>query len=189
SILIDGKTQQLLLDKEKADVRVSNPKSVKLNVERTGFYRVDYRGGDLQSLVWASKLSGLDRYGLANDAWAFLNSGNMSWKEYQSLLERFFDEEDYLPAFEVSERITNLFLIAPKKVADLSRRYHRSQLKILEGKRDENSSLLRGTIAARLAILDDAYAHEAGATFKDLAAVEPDMKRSVIIGYARSSND
>src|SRR5437764_995801 len=148
-----------------------------------------YIGPELQLLVWASKLSGLDRYGLANDAWAFLNSGRMSWKEYQGLLERFFDEEDYLPAFEVSERITNLFLIAPKKVADLSRRYHKSQLKILEGKRDENSSLLRGTIAARLAILDDAYAHEAGAKFKDLAAVEPDMKRSVIIGYARSSND
>src|SRR5207248_10790393 len=74
-------------------------------------------------------------------------------------------------------------------VADLSRRYHKTQLKIFEGKRDENSSLLRGTIAARLAILDDAYAHEAGAKLKDLAAVEPDMKRSVIIGYARSSND
>jgi aminopeptidase N len=113
----------------------------------------------------------------------------MSWKEYQSLLERFFEEEEYLPAFEVSERITNLFLIAPKKVADLSRRYHKSQLKILEAKRDENSSLLRGTIAARLAILDDTYAREAGAKFKDLAAVQPDMKKSVIIGYARSSND
>jgi aminopeptidase N len=113
----------------------------------------------------------------------------MSWKEYQSLLERFFDEGEYLPAFEVSERITNLFLIAPKKVVDLSRKYHKSQLKILEGKRDENSSLLRGTIASRLAILDDAYARESGVKFKDLAAVEPDMKRSVIIGYARSTND
>ena len=189
TIAVDGRTQQLMLDKERAEVTVANPKSLKLNVDRTGFYRIDYRGPELQLLVWASKLSGLDRYGLANDAWAFLNSGRMSWKEYQGLLERFFDEEDYLPAFEVSERITNLFLIAPKKVADLSRRYHKSQLKILEGKRDENSSLLRGTIAARLAILDDAYAHEAGAKFKDLAAVEPDMKRSVIIGYARSSND
>src|SRR5437660_1952007 len=189
TIAVDGRTQQLMLDKERAEVTVANRKSLKLNVDRTGFYRIDYRGPELQSLVWASKLSGLDRYGLANDAWAFLNSGRMSWKEYQGLLERFFDEEDYLPAFEVSERITNLFLIAPKKVADLSRRYHRSQLKILEGKRDENSSLLRGTIAARLAILDNAYAHETGAEVKDYAAAEPDMKRSVIIGYARSSND
>src|SRR5207245_10827612 len=100
----------------------------------------------------------------------------MSWKEYQGLLERFFDEEDYLPAFEVSERITNLFLIAPKKVVDLSRRYHKSQLKILEGKRDENSSLLRGAIAARLAIIDDAYAHEDGANIKEFATIADDMK-------------
>jgi tricorn protease interacting factor F2/3 len=189
TITVDNKTQQLMLDNEKTEVSVSNPKSLKLNVDRTGFYRIDYRGPELQALVWSSKLSGLDRYGLANDAGAFLNAGRMSWREYQSLLERFFDEDEYLPAFEVSERITNLFLIAPKKVADLSRKYHKSQLKILSGKRDENSSLLKGTMAARLAILDDVYAREVGAKFKDLAAVEPDMKRSVIIGHARSSND
>jgi len=189
TITVDNKTQQLMFDKEKTEVSVSNPKSLKLNMDRTGFYRIDYRGPELQALVWASKLSGLDRYGLANDGWAFLNARRMSWKDYQSLLERFFDEEEYLPAFEVSERITNLFLIAPKKLAELSRRYHKSQLKILEGKRDENSSLLKGTIAARLAILDDVYARETGAKFKELVAVEPDMKRSVIIGYARSSND
>src|SRR6266849_8512444 len=180
SIMVDGKTQQLLLDKEKADVRVSNPRSVKLNVERTGFYRIDYRGSELQSLVWASKLSGLDRYGLANDAWAFLSSGNMSWKEYQSLLERFSNEEEYLPAFEVSERLTSLFQIAPRKVVDLSRRYHKSQLSILERKKDENSSLLKGTVAVRLALLDDAYAREAGSKFKNLSTVEPDMKRAAI---------
>ena len=189
TITVDGKTQQLLLDKEKTEVKISSPKSLKLNVDRTGFYRTDYRGSELQALVWAGKLSGLDRYGIANDAWAFLNSSRMSWKEYQNLLERFFSDEEYLPTFETSERLTTLFLIAPRKVADLSRRYHRSQLKILEGKRDENSSLLKGIIALRLAILDDVYAREVGAKFKHLADVEPDMKRSVIVGYARSSND
>jgi tricorn protease interacting factor F2/3 len=189
TIIVDGKTEQLLLDKEKAEVKISNPKSLKLNVDRTGFYRIDYRGSELQSLVWASKLSGLDRYGLANDAWAFLNSGRIGWKEFQHLLERFFSDEEYLPAFETSERLTTLFLIAPGKIADLSRKYHKSQLKILQERRDENSSLLKGIVALRLAILDDAYAREAGAKFKDLAAVEPDTKRSVIVGYARSSND
>jgi tricorn protease interacting factor F2/3 len=188
-ITVDGKTQQILLDKEKTEVKISNPKSLKLNVDRTGFYRTDYRGSELQALVWAGKLSGLDRYGIANDAWAFLNSSRMSWKEYQNLLERFFSDEEYLPTFETSERLTTLFLIAPRKVADLSRRYHKSQLKILEGKRDENSSLLKGIIALRLAILDDVYAREIGTKFKHLADVEPDMKRSVIVGYARSSND
>ena len=189
TITVDGKTQQLLLDKEKTEVKISKPKSLKLNVDRTGFYRTDYRGSELQALVWAGELSGLDRYGIANDAWAFLNSSRMSWKEYQNLLERFFSDEEYLPTFETSERLTTLFLIAPRKAADLSRRYHRSQLKILEGKRDENSSLLKGIVALRLAILDDVYAREVGTKFKHLADVEPDMKRSVIVGYARSSND
>jgi tricorn protease interacting factor F2/3 len=189
TITLDGKTQQLLLDKEKTEVRVGNPKSLKLNLDRTGFYRVDYHGSELQSLVWAGKLSGLDRYGLANDAWAFLNSGRMSWKEYRNLLERFINDEEYLPTFETSERLTTLYLIAPRKLADLSRTYHQTQLKILETKRDENSSLLKGIIALRLAILDDKYARKAGAKFKELATVEPDMRRSVIVGYARSSND
>ncbi len=189
TITVDGKTQQLLLDKEKTEVKISKPKSLKLNVDRTGFYRTDYRGSELQALVWAGELSGLDRYGIANDAWAFLNSSRMSWKEYQNLLERFFSDEEYLPTFETSERLTTLFLIAPRKAADLSRRYHKSQLEILEGKRDENSSLLKGIVALRLAILDDAYAREVGTKFKHLADVEPDMKRSVIVGYARSSND
>jgi tricorn protease interacting factor F2/3 len=189
TIVMDGKTQQLLMDKEKAEVKIANPKSLKLNVDRTGFYRTDYRGVELQKLVWAGKLSGLDRYGLANDAWAFLNSGRMGWKEYQNLLERFFGDEGYLPTFETSERLTTLFLIAPRKIVDLSRTYHKSQLKILEGKHDENSSLLRGIVALRLAMLDDAYAKQIGAKFNDLANVDSDMKRAVIVGYARASND
>src|SRR3989454_1641459 len=189
TIAVDGRTQQLMLDKERAEVTVPNIKSLKLNVDRTGFYRIDYRGSELQELVWASKLSGLDRYGLANDAWAFLNSGRVSWKEYQTLLERFFGDEEYLPTFETSERLTTLFQIAPRKIVDLSRRYHKSQLSILERKKDENSSLLKGTVAVRLALLDDTYAREAGAKFKDLSTVEPDMKRAVIVGYARSSID
>jgi len=53
TITVDGKTQQLLLDKEKTGVKISSPKSLKLNVDRTGFYRTDYRGSELQALVWA----------------------------------------------------------------------------------------------------------------------------------------
>jgi tricorn protease interacting factor F2/3 len=189
TVTINESRQQVLLDKEKTEVDVGSPKSLVLNLDRTGFYRIDYRGSELQSLVWASKLSPLDRYGIATDAWAFLNSGRMSWNEYRSLLERFFSDGDYLPAYETSERLTTLFLIAPRKTSELSKKYHRSMLKILESKRDENSSLLKGIVAIRLAILDEAYAREIGSKFKSLADVEPDMKRAVIVGYARSSND
>ena len=189
TLTIDGKAQQLLLDRQRTEIKVSNPKSLGLNINRTGFYRTDLKGSVLQDLVWAAKPSALDRYGIATDAWAFLNSGRMNWKEYRTLLDRFFGDGDYLPAFETSERLTTLFLIAPRKASELSKKYHRSLLKILESKKDENSSQLKGIVAIRLAILDDSYAREIAAKFNSLENVEPDMKRAVIVGYARSSND
>src|SRR5439155_637127 len=107
---VDGKTQSLLLDKKRAEVNLPKaPRSLKLNVDQTGFYVVQYNGKELLDLVWKSGLSQLDRWGLIS--------------------------------------------------------------------------------AARLTLLDDAYAKKAGSKLNDLANVEPDMKRSVVMGYARSSND
>jgi len=189
TMMVDGKTQRLLLDEEKAEVSAPNLKSLKLNVDQTGFYVVYYRGKELQDLVWNGKLSSLDKWGLVNDAKAFLLSGHMPFKEYLSLLARYEHEEEYLPAFEASDQVDFLYQIAPGKMADTSRRFQKSQLKILEGKTDENSSMLKGIVAARLTLLDEAYAKEQGAKIKDLANVEPDMKVSVAMGYARSSND
>jgi tricorn protease interacting factor F2/3 len=190
TMTVDGKQQKLLLDKEKTEVNLgSNPKSVKLNIDNTGFYIVRYRGKQLQDFVWKSKLSPLDKWGLISDAKAFLLSGHTPFKEYLILLERFIGEDEYLPAFEVSDQLELLYQLAPEKIRDVSRRFHSSQLKILQTKKDENSMMLKGIAAGRLALLDDTYAKEQGAKFNDLENVEPDMKRAVVMGYARSSND
>ena len=186
---IDGKTQRLLLDKEKAEVIVSSPKSLKLNVDQTGFYLVRYEGKELQSLVWNSKLSALDKWGLITDAKAFLLSGHMPLKEYLSFAEKFENDEEYLPGFELSDQFELLYLIAPGKIADLARRVQTARLKILHSKKDENSSLLRGIVASRLTLLDDAFATMQGARLKDVATIDPDMKLPVVKGYARTSND
>jgi tricorn protease interacting factor F2/3 len=186
---IDGKTQRLLLDKEKAEVNVSSPKSLKLNVDQTGFYIVRYEGKELQSLVWNTKLSALDKWGLVTDAKALLLSGHMPLNEYLSLIGRLEHEQEYLPSFELSDQLELLYLIAPAKMADTARKVQTSILKVLHTKKDENSSLLRGIVAARLTLLDDAFASAQGARLKDLATIEPDMKLPVIKGYARTSND
>src|SRR3989441_2216384 len=187
---VDGKTQRVLLDKEKMEVNIGpNVKSLKLNVEQTGFYVVHYRGEELQELVWNGKLSALDKWGLVNDAKAFLLSGHMPFKEYLSLLARYENETEYLPAFEVSDQLDFLYQIAPGKMKDASRRFQSAQLKIQQGRKDENSMLLKGVVAGRLTLLDDAYAKEQGSKLKELGKVEPDMKRPVVMGYARSSGD
>ena len=187
---VDGETQSLLLDKKKAEVNLpTTPRSLKLNVDQTGFYVVQYNGKELLDLVWKSGLSPLDRWGLISDAKAFLLSGRTSFKEYIKLVEKYQNEEEYLPAVEVSDQLSFLYQIAPSKLIETSRKFHSAGLKIFESKKDDNSTTLKGIIAARLTLLDDAYAKKAGSKLNDLANVEPDMKRSVVMGYARSSND
>src|SRR2546426_187564 len=190
TMTVDGKTQRFLFDKEKSEITLaSTPKSLKLNTDQTGFYLVYYQGKDLQDRLWSSKLSTLDKWGLASDAKQFLFSGKTPFKEYLALVERYQNEQEYLPAYEISDQLTLLYQIAPMNLIETSKRFHSSELKVLQTKRDDNSSLLRGIVAARLVLLDDKYAKEASSRFKDLADVEPDMKESVIIGYARSTND
>jgi tricorn protease interacting factor F2/3 len=187
---VDGKKQLLLLDQKKSEINLpASTRSLKVNVDQTGFYVVLYQGKELQGLVWKGKLSPLDKWGLINDAKAFLLSGRTSYKEYLSLIDRYLNEEEYLPAIEISDQLSFLYQIASSELVEISRKFHSSGLKIFEGKKDDNSTTLKGVIAARLTLLDDAYAKSAGSRFKDLASVEPDMKRSVVMGYARSSND
>jgi len=187
---VDGKTQSFLLDKKKSEINFpTTAKSFKLNVDQTGFYVVYYQGKELQDLVWKGRLSPLDRWGLINDAKAFLLSGRMLFKEYLSLVEKYEKEEEYLPAIEVSDQLSFLYQIAPSKLKETARRFYSAAIKIFENKKDDNSTTLKGIIAARLTLLDDAYAKTAGSKFNDLANVEPDLKRSVVMGYARSLND
>jgi tricorn protease interacting factor F2/3 len=187
---VDGQTQSVLLDKKKAELNLpTTARSLKVNVDQTGFYVVQYDGKELQDLVWKGRLSPLDRWGLINDAKVFLLSGRMLFKEYLSLIEKYEKEEEYLPAIEVSDQLSFLYQIAPSKMIETSRKFHSAGLKTFETKKDDNSTTLKGIIAARLTLLDDAYAKLAGSKFKDLADVEPDMKRSVVMGYARSSKD
>ena len=181
---LDGESIKLLLDTEEIAIDIKDVKSFNLNVDHTGFYRVYYKG--IYDLVWKSELSAFDRWELVFDAVAFLIAGKMPFSDYLSLVKRYYHEQDYLPAREVSDQLMFLCLIMPSRVAEISREFHRSQLEILEGKTDEDSSILRGIMAGRLAMVDEAYAKGLGTRFHDYEKVEPDMRGAVAIAYARA---
>jgi tricorn protease interacting factor F2/3 len=184
---INGEEQKLLMEKSEESMAV--PKgvdSLKLNLEETGFYRVYYEG--LYDRVWRSNLSPVDRYGIVSDAHAFTIQGKMDFSQYLALLDRYMNEQEYLPAFEVSDQLSSLYAITGK-VEDISRRFHRTQLKILANRKDENSIVLRGSMSSRLALLDTEYAKELASKFNDYASAEPDMKQAMVVAHARSSGD
>jgi len=181
---INDECMRFLLDKEEEAIDAQNLKSLQINIDRMGFYRVHYEG--LDDLVWGSKLSASDRYGIVFDAIAFLLSGRMTFAEYLALVKRYLDEQDCLPAREVSDQLAFLYSIAGPRVVDISKEFHRSHLAILKNNIDETSSMMRGIVAGRLAMIDDEYAAELGSRFGDYENVEPDMKGAVAIGYARA---
>lgn len=181
---VNEQSKRLLLDKEEETINAENVKSLQLNSDRTGFYRVHYKG--LDDLVWAAKPSAPDRWGIAFDAIAFLLAGRMSFADYLTLVKRYSNEQDYLPAREVSDQLAFLYSILGPRIVEVSRDFHRSQLAVLKKKVDDISSMMRGIISARLAIVDDDYAAKLGSRFDKYETVEPDMKEAVAVGYARA---
>jgi aminopeptidase N len=133
-------------------------------------------------------LSPVDRYGIVSDAHAFTIQGKMEFGQYLALLDRYMNEQEYLPAFEVSDQLSSLYAITGK-VEGVSRRFHRNQLKILADRKDENSIVLRGSMSSRLALLDAGYAKELASRFDDYESAEPDMKQAIVVAHARSSGD
>jgi tricorn protease interacting factor F2/3 len=187
TLKVNGKEQKLLMEKSEESMAVpEGVDSLKLNLEETGFYRVYYEG--LYDRVWRSNLSPVDRYGIVSDAHAFTIQGKMDFSQYLALLERYMNEQEYLPAFEVSDQLSSLYAITGK-VEGISRRFHKTQLKILANRKDENSIVLRGSMSSRLALLDTEYAKELASKFNDYASVEPDMKQAMVVAHARSSGD
>src|SRR5207245_5776336 len=98
------------------------------------------------------------------------------------------NEQEYLPAFEVSDQLSSLYAIT-RRIEETSRRFHRTQLKILENRKDENSIVLRGSMASRLALVDIEYAKELAAEFSEYESAETDMKQAMVVAHARASGD
>ena len=94
----------------------SNFKEFESQIKPTGFYRVKYEKNnllELGKLVKAKKLDTRDRFGLQNDLYAFVRSGDYSIDDYLDFMEYFTDEDEYLPLVAMSSNLKpcNLLII------------------------------------------------------------------------------
>src|SRR5439155_20687722 len=129
TLKINGREQKLLMERSEESIPVPDGvDSLKLNLEQTGFYRVHYDG--LYGRVWRSNMSHVYRNGIVSYAHAFTIQVKMDFVQYLALLDRYINEEEYLPAFEVSDQLSSLYAITPR-VEVTSRRFHLYQSKIL----------------------------------------------------------
>jgi len=185
---INGESQSIFMDSTEETIQTQAPiSSLRVNLDRTGFYLVRYVG--CEDLLWKSKLSPIDQWGIVFDAFAFLLSGRMQFPDYLTLLKRFTSRSEYLPTHEISDQLSFLNTIAQERICDFSKTFHRSQLELIHEKTDENTKVLREALANRLTLVDDLYSKELAANFEKYDTVPPDMKQAVALAYARSIED
>ena len=101
---------------EKVDevIETKGLKSLIVNPDCTGFFLVKYVG--LDDLLWESELSPFDKWGIVFDAFLFLLSGRITFKEYLEVLNKFSREASTLPAGEISDQLGLLYTLVPSKV-------------------------------------------------------------------------
>ncbi|MGC9071912.1 MAG: M1 family metallopeptidase, partial [Acidilobus sp.] len=153
-------------------------RSLKVNLDRAGFYRVLYR--DLGTLD--RSLNPLELYGLLNDYYNFALAGVVGKGDYLSVVDKVSPSRDYLPVYELSNELFQLYLIDPARFSQGALEVHRNKVRELSELREPTMRELLGRLAFRLAVMDKGYADELSRMFgKD---VEPDMRQAVYAAYA-----
>jgi tricorn protease interacting factor F2/3 len=187
TVEVNDERTSVLMDAAEEHIEVDGLERLRVNPDRTGFYAIQYEGID--DIVWGSSPSSYDRWGIIFDAFSFLLAGRISFNEYLAVVKRLENESDTLPAQELSDQLELFRSLFPSRVLETSRRVHRALLGKLESRTDEESLMLRGRIASRLALVDSGYATRLARDFKGYVKVPPDMRLAVATAYARSTND
>ncbi|VDK73005.1 unnamed protein product [Onchocerca ochengi] len=163
--------ERVLLEEFEQDIAINDvdPEDwIKLNVGTTGFYRVLYSHDMLQALLpdfATKKIPVLDRFGIANDMFALVESGRESAKQFLSLLESSSNENEYTVWSSLDSGISVLSNILSHHDLTLRSKFNKFIIKILvpvadrlgwEAKPNEDSqtALLRALILGRLGRCD-----------------------------------
>ncbi|MGC8609702.1 MAG: ERAP1-like C-terminal domain-containing protein, partial [Thermoplasmata archaeon] len=165
---------------------------IKLNADNSGFYRVLYDDETFADMMSNyRKLSNLDKWGLLNDLYAFLLSGDIDIKTYREKISKFMDDTDHLVVEELSSQVYTLYLIKPesssiKKDAVDYIRKHLNRLGSRVKNEDDKISMLRGILASYLAGMDDNYAKDLSSKFSSLNE-DPDLVSAIAVAVARTN--
>ncbi|ACP36735.1 Peptidase M1 membrane alanine aminopeptidase [Sulfolobus islandicus L.S.2.15] len=181
---INGKFSTLLLDKEFTEIRLEEGlKSIKVNVNRTGFYRVLY---DSLDLAFSSKHNVYEELGLVNDYWNFLLADLIDSRMYFDLLSRFTNTSNSFVSREITSQLLTLFYLFKKHYG---KDFLVNQVKIFRKFNDDLGKLAYSAIINALATTDEEFALGLSTLFDQYENIDSNMKEAVAIAYAITTND
>ncbi len=188
-----GKEEALLMEADHLDIDAHD--FVKLNADESGFYRVLYDEALHENMLNNMRsMSYLDRWGIVSDMFAFLVSGKLDFEKYAHYLSKFNGEQDNTVVQEISSQYQQLYLLdyRNKKLVDLATKFYKTQLERLGSmKKGEsvNDTILRGTLSARLAMMNPGFASELSKKFDTMEEEVPDMRGAIALAAALHFSD
>ncbi len=177
----------------------------KVNDQQTGFYRVQYDDAanltELGRRVNAKTIPPEDRWGLQNDLYALVKSGDISLAEYLKFLAAYQQEEAYLPLVSIADNLLGAYLVTNENCREqitstavpwFETILHRIGYEPAKAE-THTTSLLRDKFIWAAAFLGSQTAAEfARDRFKALkqgADIHPDIMKSVLQASAYTGDD
>ncbi|MBI5227498.1 M1 family metallopeptidase [Candidatus Micrarchaeota archaeon] len=196
---------KILMDNPTAQITNAG-KWIKLNYKQAGFYRVNYQSRnlvELGKLIKEKTLSGLDVWGIENDLFAFVRSGQMPLTEYLEFVKNFCSECQYPADVNISGHLGWLNSVAygqefVKGAKKLSLSLHEKILGrlgwVVDPKESSIDTKLRSIAISELCFLGDPEAvRKAKSLFDGLMEkgqiLNPNLKRAVYSAVAFNKPD
>jgi len=184
---VNGKKLSMVFDKEEDTIEFPEEiHKLKLNLNKTGFYRVFYNN---QELFLNSNPSNEDIFGFLNDLYAFLLTNKISFNNYEKIIRNYFNNYDYLIVYLISNQLFELFTINPYKYFNISKEYFENQIKYWENINDENGKMIYGMLCFRYALINEEFAKKIANLFEKYDEIDPNIKQAVATAYAISFED
>ena len=184
---INGSSDTLLLDKPSAKVVFDKPiTSIKVNLNRTGFYRVLYNPFEL---AFSAKLNNYEELGLVNDYWNFLLAGLVSMNTYLSIINKFNNTQNSFLSREITSELMMLYYINRSKYYDIARSFLLNQVKIYRNVKDDLGKIAYSTLLRSLSAIDEDFALGLSNLFQYYDSLDANIKEGVAVAYAVTTSD
>ncbi|BCU70280.1 M1 family metallopeptidase [Stygiolobus caldivivus] len=178
---INGKKTTFLMKDESVTIEAEEDvKSLKLNLDRTGFYRVLY---DDVGLFFDSSPNHLERWGLLDDYYNFLLAGKIGYETYENIVRNLMNDDNYMVVDEIRGELFNLWSINTSKYT-LINEFLELQTARWSSRKDENSKRIYGNLLRTFAYVDNKFAMGLAVAFEDYDRLDPNIKEAVATAYA-----
>ncbi|BDB99324.1 M1 family metallopeptidase [Saccharolobus caldissimus] len=184
---VNGKFEKLIFDRRNIKINSDDEiRSIKVNINRSGFYRVLY---DSISLALSTKLNRYEELGLVNDYWNFLLALLVNFKTYYDIINIFINTTNPFVTREITSQLLTLYLIDPKKYYKISRDFLVSQYKVYKNLTDDLSKLAYSDVLKTLSYIDEDFALGLSNLFSEYDKLDSNIKEAVAIAYAVATGD